>query len=304
MKQPNSLVQISVNDVNLDSLSECAGQILAKEEAVLVIGGHLQHSSLLDKQKIYQAFEPRLLLLLEGEADLCVNLQDSHFEKGSIALVASDTIFEMKHISDDARVAVVIFRKDNEEIEDTFLSASPEEFERVVHLIMLLRDFMRVSPYRRRTVRSLLQTLVADVQEIRDGQAQDRTRGTPPRTFCGVQAIGAQTLRARAQHPLLCRATPRVAAPFVGRHQEDRREQRDVLGQPCHGASGEDSAQHEGNDELRGGRSAQLPGSGGLLPFFQARNRHDAQRLPGKSTKNCRIRKSAPNEKRAKSVNH
>ena len=52
MKQPNSLVQISVNDVNLDSLSECAGQILAKEEAVLVIGGHLQHSSLLDKQKI------------------------------------------------------------------------------------------------------------------------------------------------------------------------------------------------------------------------------------------------------------
>ena len=96
MKQPNSLVQISVNDVNLDSLSECAGQILAKEEVVLVIGGHLQHSSLLDKQKIYQAFEPRLLLLLEGEADLCVNLQDSHFEKGSIALVASDTIFEMK----------------------------------------------------------------------------------------------------------------------------------------------------------------------------------------------------------------
>lgn len=173
MKQPNSLVQISVNDVNLDSLSECAGQILAKEEAVLVIGGHLQHSSLLERQKIYQAPEPRLLLLLEGEADLCVNLQDSHFEKGSIALVASDTIFEMKHISDDARVAVVIFRKDNEEIEDTFLSASPEEFERVVHLIMLLRDFMRVSPYRRRTVRSLLQTLVADVQEIRDGQIPD-----------------------------------------------------------------------------------------------------------------------------------
>ena len=226
MKQPNSLVQISVNDVNLDSLSECAGQILAKEEAVLVIGGHLQHSSLLDKQKIYQALEPRLLLLLEGEADLCVNLQDSHFEKGSIALVASDTIFEMKHISDDARVAVVIFRKDNEEIEDTFLTASPEEFERVVHLIMLLRDFMRVSPYRRRTVRSLLQTLVADVQEIRDGQTPDGTEreARPPRTLCGVQAIGAQTLRARAQNSLLCRATPRVAAPFVGRHQEDRRE--------------------------------------------------------------------------------
>jgi len=52
MKQPNSLVQFSVNDVALDSLSECAEQILAKEEAVLVIGGHLQHSSLLDKQKI------------------------------------------------------------------------------------------------------------------------------------------------------------------------------------------------------------------------------------------------------------
>ena len=43
----------------------------------------------------------------------------------------------------------------------------------MVHLIMLLRDFMRVSPYRRRTVRSLLQTLVADVQEIRDGQTPD-----------------------------------------------------------------------------------------------------------------------------------
>lgn len=65
MKQPNSLVQFSINDIDLDSLSECAGQILAKEEAVLVIGGHLQHSSLLDKQKIYQALEPRLLLFLK-----------------------------------------------------------------------------------------------------------------------------------------------------------------------------------------------------------------------------------------------
>lgn len=62
MKQPNSLVQFSINDIDLDSLSECAGQILAKEEAVLVIGGHLQHSSLLEKQKIYQTLEPRLLL--------------------------------------------------------------------------------------------------------------------------------------------------------------------------------------------------------------------------------------------------
>lgn len=87
--------------------------------------------------------------------------------------MARDTNFEMKYISDDARVAVVIFRKDSEEIEETFLCASPEDFERVGHLIMLLRDFMRVSPYRRRTVRSLLQTLVADVQEIRDGQTPD-----------------------------------------------------------------------------------------------------------------------------------
>lgn len=173
MKQPNSLVQFSINDIDLDSLSECAGQILAKEEAMLVIGGHLQHSSLLEKQKIYQTLEPRLLLFFEGEADLCVNLQDRHFEKGSIVLMARDTNFEMKYISDDARVAVVIFRKDSEEIEETFLCASPEEFERVGHLIMLLRDFMRVSPYRRRTVRGLLQTLVANVQEIRDEQAQD-----------------------------------------------------------------------------------------------------------------------------------
>lgn len=206
MKQPNSLVQFSVNDVNLDSLSECAGQILAKEEAVLVIGGHLQHSSLLDKQKIYQVFEPRLLLLLEGEADLCVNLQDSHFEKGSIALVASDTIFEMKHISDDARVAVVIFRKDNEEIEDTFLSASPEEFERVVHLIMLLRDFMRVSPYRRRTVRSLLQTLVADVQEIRDRHLTGRNaRHAPANSLRSSSDWCINTVRASATFPFMPR---------------------------------------------------------------------------------------------------
>lgn len=51
MKQPNSLVQFSINDIDLDSLSECAGQILAKEEAMLVIGGHLQHSSLLENRK-------------------------------------------------------------------------------------------------------------------------------------------------------------------------------------------------------------------------------------------------------------
>ena len=61
------------------------------------------------KTEIYQTLEPRLLLFFEGEADLCVNLQDRHFEKGSIVLMARDTNFEMKYISDDARVAVVIF---------------------------------------------------------------------------------------------------------------------------------------------------------------------------------------------------
>ena len=68
MKQPNSLLQISVNDVNLDSLSECAGQILAKEEGRA--GDRwafaAQFAARKDR-KIYQAPEPRRLLLLEGE---------------------------------------------------------------------------------------------------------------------------------------------------------------------------------------------------------------------------------------------
>lgn len=170
MEKARSLNPLSMESIDLEELYQQPqqGRIMVNDDVVLVIGGHIQHTRFLEEGKIYQIVEPRLVLAIKGNADICVNLQDCHLEKGSVMLLPSDTILEAKAISTDARVVAVVFREGMDIPEETILSASPEECDRILRMVYLTWDIMQLKPYRRKTIQHLLQSVVSNVLYIKD----------------------------------------------------------------------------------------------------------------------------------------
>lgn len=169
MKEKSRTINpFSMDSINPKELLPQQGRVTANDEAVLVIGGHIQHSRFLEEGKIYQIVEPRLVFVMEGHADLCINLQDWHLEKGMLMVLPADTIVDIKKISEETRVVAIIFRKGVELPEESVLTVSPTEADRLLRMIYLVWDFMQVRPVRRTVLRHLLQALVDNVQYIRD----------------------------------------------------------------------------------------------------------------------------------------
>ena len=169
MKEKSRTINpFSMDSINPEELLPQQGRVTANDEAVLVIDGHIQHSRFLEEGKIYQIVEPRLVFVMEGHADLCINLQDWHLEKGMLMMLPADTIVDIKKISEETRVVAIIFRKGVELPEESVLTVSPTEADRLLRMIYLIWDFMQVPPVRCTVLRHLLQALVDNVQYIRD----------------------------------------------------------------------------------------------------------------------------------------
>ena len=237
MEKARSLNPFSMESIDLEELYQQPqqGRIMVNDDVVLVIGGHIQHTRFLEEGKIYQIVEPRLVLAIKGNADICVNLQDCHLEKGSVMLLPSDTILEAKAISTDARVVAVVFREGMDIPEETILSASLEECDRILRMVYLTWDIMQLKPYRRKTIQHLLQSVVSN---------------TRPRAVDTVQTAGRSELYPRAFHSFLCRTNARDTAPPVCHHQESQRPERHVLDQPGYGPGSENPPENQRCDGL------------------------------------------------------
>lgn len=170
MAEVKNINALSMESIDLDEVYQQPeqGKILMNDDIVFVMGGHLQHTRFLSEGKIYQMVEPRLILALKGHADICVNLQDCHIEKGSVMLLPTDTIVEVKEISEDARVVAIVFRDGLDIMDEIVVSTSPREFARLMRIMYLAWDFLQIKPNRTKTVQSLLQSVVTDIQYLND----------------------------------------------------------------------------------------------------------------------------------------
>ena len=83
-------------------------------------------------------------------------------------LLPSDTIIEPKAVSDDVRVVALVFREGINLTDEIVLNASPAEFSRILRMIYLTWDILQLKPYRRKTVQNLLQSIVSNIQYIKD----------------------------------------------------------------------------------------------------------------------------------------
>lgn len=168
MGEVKTINPFSMDNIDINELSEQMERIMMTDDVVVALNGHLQHTRFLEEGKIYQIIEPRLVLAMQGQADIYINLQDYHLEKGSLMQLPSDTIIEAKAVSDDVRVVALVFREGINLTDEIVLNASPAEFSRILRMIYLTWDILQLKPYRRKTVQNLLQSIVSNIQYIKD----------------------------------------------------------------------------------------------------------------------------------------
>ena len=175
---------------------------------VLILNESVQRIPVFSKEEIYQMVEPRFILLLEGSAEVCINLQDYHIEKGNVMLSPADTIVEVNKISDDARVMAIVFSDSVEMSDEVVYKTSPAEFDRLLRMYYILWDVVHLAPYRRKTVQYLSKAIVADVQELNEVVSQNVQNEGSTRT----QELFLQFKRLIKQHCVQERSIPYYAS--------------------------------------------------------------------------------------------
>ena len=199
---------LSVDNLNLNEVLSQQDKFFVNDDLILIFNGNVQRIPVFSKEEIYQMVEPRFILVLEGSAEVCINLQDSHIEKGNVMLSPADTIVEVNKLSDDARVMAIVFRDSVEMSDEVVYKTSPAEFDRLLRMYYLLWDVVHLSPYRRKTVQYLSKTIVADVQELNELVSEKVQNEGSTRT----QELFLQFKRLIKQHCMQERSIPYYAS--------------------------------------------------------------------------------------------
>lgn len=199
---------LSVDNLNLNEVLSQQDKFFVNDDLILIFNGNVQRIPVFSKEEIYQMVEPRFILVLEGSAEVCINLQDYHIKKGNVMLKPADTIVEVDKFSDDARVMAIVFRDSVEMSDEVVYKTSPAEFDRLLRMYYLLWDVVHLSPYRRKTVQYLSKTIVADVQELNELVSEKVQNEGSTRT----QELFLQFKRLIKQHCMQERSIPYYAS--------------------------------------------------------------------------------------------
>lgn len=157
----------SIDSVDLHRLAGAASSIFNNSDLSIILNGRPSDHTFFRDGEVYQLPEPRMLLFLNGEADVHLDLEQYHFERGSVILTTPDVILEFEHIGPDVEVCG-IGMKEGISVEQSIIThAAGNDFELLLRMLMLLRDVAILRPYRRDTVMQLVRALIANVQYIK-----------------------------------------------------------------------------------------------------------------------------------------
>ena len=145
--------------------------IFNNDELSIILGGRPSDKSFYREGEVYQLPEPRLLLFMNGEADVHLDLEQYHFERGTVILTSPDVILEFERIGQDVQVFGIAMKESVEVTERIVTQASAKDFELLLRMMYLLWDVAHQSPFRRDAVLQIARAMVADVQYIK--QASD-----------------------------------------------------------------------------------------------------------------------------------
>jgi len=157
----------SIDSVDLQKLTGAKSHIFNNDDISIILNGHPTDNAFFRKGEVYQLPEPRLLLFMNGEADVHLDLEQYHFEQGTVILTTPDMILEFEHIDRDVVVCGIGMKEAVQVAESIVTNAPAKDFELLLRMMYLLWDVASQTPFRREAVLQMVRAMVADVQYIK-----------------------------------------------------------------------------------------------------------------------------------------
>ena len=175
MGDSKSINYFSIDSVDLQKIAGEESHVFNNDDISIILNGRPSDKTFFREREVYQLPEPRLLLFMSGEADVHLDLEQYHFERGTVILTTPDVILEFERIGRDVEVCGIAMKAAVQVAESVVASASAKDFELLLRMIYLLWDVATVSPFRREAVLQTVRAMVANVQYVK--QASDSSTG-------------------------------------------------------------------------------------------------------------------------------
>jgi AraC-like DNA-binding protein len=173
MSDSKNINYFSIDSANLRELAGAESHVFNNDDLSIILNGRPSDKTFFREGEVYQLPEPRLLLFMSGEADVHLDLEQYHFERGTVILTMPDVILEFERIGRDVEVCGIAMKEDVQVTERIVTKVSAKDSELLLRMMYLLWDMAALSPYRREAVLQMVRAMVADVQYIK--QASDST---------------------------------------------------------------------------------------------------------------------------------
>lgn len=171
MSDGKNINYFSIDSANLQELAGAESHVFNNDDLSIILNGRPSDKTFFREGEVYQLPEPRLLLFMSGEADVHLDLEQYHFERGTVILTTPDVILEYERIGRDVEVCGIAMKEAVQVAESIVTNVSAKDSELLLRMMYLLWDVATLSPYRREAVLQIVRAMVADVQYIK--QASD-----------------------------------------------------------------------------------------------------------------------------------
>lgn len=166
----------SVANMDLRQMGGSESHIINNDDITIILNGCPHNASFLREGEIYQLPEPHLLLVMNGEADIQMDLEHYHIEKGTLILTTPDMIMECTHCSMDLLVNGIAVKAHIHIPESIVMICPAKDAEHLLRMLYLLWDISTQQPYRHDTVKQMTEAMLSNARYIK--QAAEATEKT------------------------------------------------------------------------------------------------------------------------------
>lgn len=176
MGKTKNINYFSVANMDLRQVGGNECHIINNDDITIILNGCPRNATFLREGEIYQLPEPRLLLIMSGKADIQLDLEHYHIEKGMLILTTPDTIMECTHCSLDLVVCGIAIKEHSHIPERVVMTCPANDAEQLLRMMYLLWDIASQQPYRHDTVKQLTEAMISNANYIK--QAAEATEKT------------------------------------------------------------------------------------------------------------------------------
>ena len=176
MGKTRNIHYFSVANMDLREVAGSECHIINNDDITIILNGCPHDATFLREGEIYQLAEPRLLLVMNGEADIQLDLEHYHIEKGTLILTTPDMIMECTHCSMDLLVNGIAVKAHIHIPESIVMICPTKDAEHLLRMMYLLWDISTQQPYRHDTVKQMTEAMLSNANYIK--QAAEATEKT------------------------------------------------------------------------------------------------------------------------------